>query len=62
MPGNTEKQLVRLPVVREWDYLNPSHPVGTRVVYHGVAHSVIDAGPEQGLRLAAEKPNMKGQP
>ena len=43
-----------LPVVKEWDCYDPSYPVNSIILYHGVPHKVIDAG-DQGLRLAAIK-------
>ena len=40
------------PVVTEWDCWNTVYVVGEIVLYHGIEHTVIDAGPEQGKRLA----------
>jgi hypothetical protein len=40
------------PVIETWDSCCPSHPVGAVVRYHGVFHTVIDAG-WQGFRLRA---------
>lgn len=36
------------------DYLSRA-TVGSRLVYHGAIHTVIDAGPEQGFRVAASR-------
>lgn len=41
-----------IPKVEEWDCWNPTYPVGALVMYRDYPHKVIDAGPEQGRRLA----------
>jgi len=42
-----------LPTVTEWDCWNTTFCVGEIVLYRGVKHTVVNAGPEQGKRLAA---------
>jgi len=41
--------------IDNWDCWNPSHPVGSVVLYHNWPHLVIETE-DQGLRLAAFQP------
>ena len=52
VPESDEEARENYPVVQEWDCWNTTFCVGEIVLYHGIAHNVIDAGPEQGKRLA----------